>query len=344
MNWRERQEGVAGGAQPIGAPEPGEYEPVDRAGLEPYASAIDSDEALGLSGDAGRSQWRLAWHRFLHHRVAVASTIFLILLTLACFVGPQFVQSSTSQDLLNATSGPSGVHWFGTDELSRDEFARVLQGGQVSLMVGFGVAILSTIIGVIIGAFAGFYGGWLDSLLMRWTDLWLALPALPFLALAQTIGVVTIGPFSFALGSAFGITLILALLFWSPIARVVRGVILSLREKEFIEAGHALGASNFRIIFRHVLPNCVGPIIVNTTLVVAGAILTESALSFLGFGIQLPTQSWGNLLTNSVDTQEQWWWLTLFPGMAIFLTVLAINFIGDGLRDALDPKQQRNRA
>ena len=249
-----------------------------------------------------------------------------------------FAPSPTAQNLAEPPAGPSWAHWFGTDELSRDSLSRVLHGGQISLRIAFGVAILSTVIGVVIGSLAGFYRGWLDDLLMRFTDLWIALPALPILAVAASIGTVDLGPFgTLDMGGTLGITLLLSLLLWGSIARVVRGATLSLREHEFIDAARTIGASNPRIIVRHVLPNCFGPIIVNATLVVAEAILVETTLSFLGFGIQPPTPSWGNLLSDTIGTLEDQWWLTVFPGLAIFLTVLAVNFLGDGLRDALDP-------
>jgi peptide/nickel transport system permease protein len=287
------------------------------------------------------SEWRAAWWRFRHHVLAMVGLVFLVFMILACFVGARVAPNPNTQHLLEPTSGPSADHWFGTDELSRDSLSRVLHGGQISLKVAFGVAILSTLIGVIIGALAGFYRGWLDGLLMRFTDLWIALPALPFLAVAVSIGTVDLGPFgSLDLGGPLGITLLLSCLLWGSVARVVRGATLALREREFVDAARAIGASNTRIITRHVIPNCMGPIIVNATLVVAEAILVESTLSFLGFGVQPPTPSWGNLLTDSIGTVEDWWWLTVFPGLAIFLTVLAVNFVGDGLRDAFDPRRR----
>jgi peptide/nickel transport system permease protein len=286
-------------------------------------------------------EWRRAWRAFRRHRVAMVGLVILVLIVLACFVGAHFAPSPTDQSLLEPTSGPSAAHWFGTDELSRDSLSRVLHGGQVSLKIAFGVAVLTSLIGVVIGALAGFYRGWLDELLMRFTDLWIALPALPFLAVAVSIGTLDLGPFgSIDAGGPLGMTLLLSLLLWGSIARVVRGATLALREREFVDAARAIGATNRRIIVRHVLPNCLGPITVNATLVVAEAILVESTLSFLGFGIQPPTPSWGNLLVNAVSNVEEWWWLVVFPGAAIFLTVLSINFVGDGLRDALDPRRQ----
>ena len=309
-----------------------------RARAEAIDPGLARAETIGTPYDGG--QWRAAVQRFRHHPVAMIGLGFLVLMFLACFVGAQFAQDPNYQDLLQPTSGPSGAHWFGTDELSRDSFSRVLHGGQISLKVALGVALFSTAIGVVIGALAGFYRGWLDGLLMRFTDLWIALPALPFLAVAVSIGTVDLGPFSIDLGGPLGIALLLSCLLWGSIARVVRGATLALREREFVDAARAIGASNTRIIIRHVLPNCMGPIIVNATLVVAEAILVESTLSFLGFGIQPPTPSWGNLLSDSIGTVQDWWWLTVFPGLAIFLTVLAVNFVGDGLRDAFDPRRQ----
>ena len=309
------------------------------------ARAAAIDPAL-LAPDAvvaphdGRER-RAAWRRFRRHRLAMVGLGFLVFMFLACFVGAWFAPDPYRQHLLEPTSGPSVSHWFGTDELSRDSLSRVLHGGQISLKVALGVAVLSTVIGVVIGALAGFYRGWLDGLLMRFTDLWIALPALPILAVAVSIGTVDLGPFgTLDLGGPLGMTLLLSCLLWGSIARVVRGATLALREREFVDAARAIGASNTRIITRHVIPNCLGPIIVNATLVVAEAILVESTLSFLGFGIQPPTPSWGNLLSDSIATVDDWWWLTVFPGLAIFLTVLAVNFVGDGLRDAFDARRR----
>jgi len=312
----------------------------------------ESGRARAESNDAGLAptatvrsprggEWRRALRSFRRHTVAMIGLGFLVFIFLACFVGVHFAPSPTEQALLEPTHGPSWDHWFGTDEISRDELSRVLHGGQVTLKLAVGVAILTTVIGVLIGAVAGFYRGWVDELLMRFTDLWIALPALPFLAVAVSIGTVSLGPLgSLDLGGPLGMTLLLSLLLWGSIARVVRGATLSLREREFVDAARAIGSTNRRIIWRHVLPNCLGPIIVNATLVIAEAILVESTLSFLGFGIQPPTPTWGNLLTNSISNIEDTWWLVVFPGAVIFLTVLAVNFVGDGLRDAFDPRRQ----
>ncbi|MGH8915979.1 MAG: ABC transporter permease, partial [Acidimicrobiia bacterium] len=234
---------------------------------------------------------------------------------------------------LNAAQfeGPSSTHWFGTDAPRQDMFARVLYGGQISLQVGFAVALLSTFIGAAVGAGAGYFGGKLDDFLMRVTDLFLTLPFLAvLLVLSSFLGA----------GNPIRVAFILALLFWTGLARIVRGEFLSLREKEFVEAAKVLGASDSRIIFRHILPNIVGPIIVNATLTVATAILVEAALSFLGFGIQPPFPALGKLISDGQDALTTQWWLATFPGLTIVTIALCINFIGDGLRDALDPKQR----
>ena len=222
------------------------------------AEAIDpnllASEAVPTGGVG---QWRRAVRQFRRHKLALVALGFLVFMVLACFVGAHFAPSPTEQHLLEQPTGPTWTHWFGTDELSRDSLSRVLHGGQISLRVAFGVAIFSTVIGVVIGSLAGFYRGWLDDLLMRFTDLWIALPALPILAVAVSIGTIDLGPFgTLDMGGPFGITLLLSLLLWGSIARVVRGATLSLREHEFIDAARTIGASNTRIIVRHVLPNC----------------------------------------------------------------------------------------
>jgi peptide/nickel transport system permease protein len=292
-------------------------------------------EEPGGVGQEVLTTHQLAWRRFRRHKLAVASGIILILLGLAVIFA-HFVAHYTfeAQDLTNTLEGPSGKHWFGTDNLGRDQFTRVLYGGRISLLVGMTVAISAGIIGAIVGSLAGYYGGILDNVLMRVTDLFLSIPFLVVLIIAaRALG-----------GSVFDIVLILALFFWMPDARIVRGVFLSMKEKEFVEAARASGASDTRIMFIHMLPNAMGPIIVNVTLGVAAAILTESALSFLGFGIQPPTPSWGNLLQNAQNFTLIAPWLVWFPGIAILITVLCVNFLGDGLRDALDPHQKLGAA
>ncbi len=291
------------------------------------------DETLVLMGleAVGASQWHIVWRRLLRHRLAVASVgILLFVAIVAIFAGVFAPKGYAVQELTKQLLSPGRGHWLGTDTLGRDELSRIIYGGRISLAVGFGVALSAGIIGTVVGALAGFYGGRLDTLLMRLTDLFLSIPLLVILIIAATL----LG------GSVIDIVVVLALFFWMPLARIVRGVFLSLREKEFVEAARAIGASNTRIIVRHMLPNALGPIIVNVTLAVAEAILIESVLSFLGFGIQPPTPTWGNMLAESRDLATTAPWLVWFPGLCILLTVLCVNFFGDGLRDAFDPTQQ----
>jgi ABC-type dipeptide/oligopeptide/nickel transport system permease subunit len=284
-----------------------------------------------------RSQWSYARRRFVRHRLAMTSLVVLVIIFGAGVFANYIAPYSFEQiDLTNILQGPTtaGHHFFGTDEIGRDYFSRVIYGIRTSEEVGVFVAIVSSIIGLIVGAISGYYGGWLDNILMRITDLVLTLPILAVLATAAAL---------LGQGSVWRVSLILALFFWTTLARVVRGVFLSLREKEYVEAAKAAGSGDARIMFRHILPNTLGPIIVNGTLAVATAILVEAALSFLGFGIRPPTPSLGTLVVSG-QTNPQKWWLTIFPGLTIVLIVLCINFIGDGLRDALDPTQRRVRA
>ena len=300
------------------------------------AGLFDSTIEAGLEFKA-RSQWSYARRRFLRHRLAMAGLIGLVIIfgagVLANFVAPY---SYSAIDLSNILHPPTTTahHFFGTDEIGRDYFSRVIWGIRTSEEVGLFVAAVSSLIGLFIGAAAGYYGGWVDNLLMRLTDLVLTLPALAILLTAAAL---------LGQGSQWRVSVILALFFWTGIARVVRGIFLSLREKEYVEAAKASGANDMRIMFRHILPNTLGPIIVNGTIAVAAAIITEAALSFLGFGIQPPTPSLGVLVAGG-QTNPQQWWLTVFPGLTIVVIVLCVNFMGDGLRDALDPTQRRVRA
>jgi ABC-type dipeptide/oligopeptide/nickel transport system permease subunit len=306
----------AGGAVAVGGPGPLF---IDEPELAP--------KALG--------QWAHARRRFLRHRLAVGSlVVLLVILGMGAFADTVAPYSYDEIDLANAGVGPTleGKHFFGTDLLGRDYFSRVVWGIQTSEKVAFLVAFLSTLIGTIVGAFAGYYGRWVDNLLMRFTDLVLALPGLAVLLTAAAF---------LGNGSKYRTAAILALLFWTSLARIVRGIFLSQRETGYVEAARAAGAGDFRIMFRHMLPNAVGAITVNATLVIGVAILTEAALSFLGFGIQPPTPALGKLISDGQDGGTDLWWLVAFPGMTIVLIVLCINFIGDGLRDALDPTQRR---
>jgi peptide/nickel transport system permease protein len=307
------------------------------------AAVRDRRDELALAYESGleiegRSQWAYARARFFRHRLAMASLVVLVLVLGAGALARQIAPYRYDQiDLVNGGTPPtlSGHHFFGTDLIGRDYFSRVLYGIQTTERIAFLVAILSTIIGTAIGAVSGYYSGWVDNALMRFTDLILTLPGLAVLLTAAAF---------FGTGKPYRVALILALLFWTGLARVVRASFLSLREKEYVEAAKAAGASDMRIMLRHMLPNAVGPIVVNTTLIVAIAILTEASLSFLGFGIQPPTPSLGKLIADGQDTSQHMWWLVTFPGLTIVLIVLCVNFIGDGLRDALDPTQRRTRA
>jgi peptide/nickel transport system permease protein len=285
-----------------------------------------------------RSQWGHARSRFFRHKLAIVSLVVLVaILGAGAFAGAVAPYAFDEIDLENASVGPTleGRHFFGTDLLGRDYFTRVVYGIQTTEKVAFLVALLSTLIGTVVGAFAGYYGRLTDNILMRMTDLVLMLPGLAVLLTAAAF---------LGTGSQYRTALILALLFWTGLARIVRGIFLSLREKEYVEAARAAGAGDLRIMFRHMLPNAVGAITVNATLVVGIAILTEAALSFLGFGIQPPTPALGKLIADGQDVSSELWWLVTFPGLTIVLIVLCINFVGDGLRDALDPTQRRSRA
>lgn len=307
-----------------GAPGPGVPEP-------------GAPDELVEFGVEVRSQWRLVLGRFLRHRLAMVSVLVLGLLIVVAFLGPHLSRHDYTKPGPDLSQAPSIHHWFGTNELGIDTFAQVQRGAQRSIEVAFLVAFLSTTFGSIVGALAGFYRGWIDTVLMRLTDLFLTIPTLAVL-------LVVAARYRGSRNSWIPIVLIIAGFTWMPLARLVRGVTLSLREREFVEAARAVGASNARIIFRHILPNSLGPIIVNATLVVAGAILVETALSFLGFGIQPPDVSLGLLISNGVQAANTRWWLFYPPGLFLLLFCLAVNFVGDGLRDAFDPQQTRVRA
>jgi ABC-type dipeptide/oligopeptide/nickel transport system permease subunit len=297
----------------------------------------------GLELEA-RSQWAYARIRFLRHRLAVVSLVVLILIVLVAIFAKQIAPYGYDElDLNNIAASPTlkDHHWFGTDLLGRDYLSRVIYGMRTSLWVAVFVAVLSTLIGTAFGAVAGYYGGTTDNLLMRFTDLILTLPPLALvLTAAAYLGSSDsqVGPVT--LSQPVKVGLILAFLFWTGLARIVRGVFLSLREKEFVEAAKASGASDLRIIVRHILPNCIGPIVVTMTIVIAGAILVEAALSFLGFGIQPPHPALGSLIAEGEVQGFETWWLVTFPGLVIVIIALAVNFTGDGLRDALDPTQR----
>ncbi|MGH8974025.1 MAG: ABC transporter permease [Acidimicrobiia bacterium] len=322
--------------------EPGPIVPVPGGFVPPVQPSGGSAPAAELVefGVAVRSQWRLVLSRFVRHRLAVASLAVLLLLVVVAFLGETLsgydFREPPARDA-SLSEGPSAEHWFGTDAIGIDVFSQVQRGAQRSIEVGFLVALFSTSLGSVVGAVAGYYRGWLDAVLMRLTDLFLTLPTLAVL-------LVVANRYRGSEANWLVLVFVISGLAWMPLARLVRGVALSLREREFVEAARAVGASDTRIIFRHILPNCLGPIIVNGTLVVAGAILTETALSYLSFGIQPPDISLGNLIQTGVQAANTRWWLFYPPGLFLLLFCLAVNFVGDGLRDAFDPQQSRVRA
>ena len=284
-----------------------------------------------------RSQARLVLRRFVQHRLAVVSLAIFLLIVVVSLAGNLLwhYHSTTITDDLSLA--PSLKHPFGTDAVGHDLLGQVLAGTRVSILVSLLVAFLSTVFGTIYGAVSGFYSGRIDNVLMRFVDLLLTVPTLAILVTLSTL-------LAGGGGGAITIALILASLLWLSIARVIRGLFLSLREKEYVEAARCLGASDARIIFRHLLPNAVGPIIVNATITVAAAILIETGLSYLGFGIKFPSTSLGLLISDGQSAASTRPWLFYFPGLVIILIALTINFVGDGLRDALDPQQNRVRA
>jgi peptide/nickel transport system permease protein len=273
------------------------------------------------------------WQRFRRHRVALVGALILLVLTAGAVTAPLVAANDPYKvDISAYRTGPAPNHPLGTDSSGRDVFSRLLYAGRVSLSVGLVAVAIYTLIGVILGAFSGFYGGWLDSFVMRLADIVLSFPALILIITVVSV----LGP------SIYNIMIVIGLLGWPPIARIVRGLFLSLREHEFVLASRTVGASNGRIIFRHMLPNALAPVIVAATFGIANAILLEAGLSFLGLGVQPPTPSWGNMLKDaqSLTVLESMPWLWIPPGTMIALAVLSINFIGDGLRDALDPHYQ----
>jgi peptide/nickel transport system permease protein len=305
--------------------------------------------------------WQLAWRRFRKHTMAVIALGGLILIFAYIWFGglifsrgmcaptDKFLTGeayANCNDLSIKLQPPSREHPFGTDTIGRDILARTIYGGQISLSIGVFAAIVEVMVGVLIGAIAGYFGRWIDDALMRVTEAMLIIPQLFLLiVLAKSVGgkVPEIEIFGRTLsGSVIVITLVIGFTSWMYLARIVRANVLSLKELDYISASRALGVSDARIIFKHLLPNTIAPIIVSATLGISGAILTESYVSFLGLGVQTPTASWGNMLDSAVKYIQTAPWLWFFPGLLILLTVLCINFIGDGLRDALDPRSTRH--
>ena len=302
--------------------------------IAPSASSAALREGLAVKP---RSQLKLFVTRFVRHRVAMVSLVILLAIVLAALNAERI--SPYSYDGMNLKAAnleptAEGGHFFGTDKLGRDYFTRVLYGTRTTIFVAMTVALLSTAVGTLIGAFAGYFGGRIDNLLMRITDLVIILPGLALLMILTTF----LGE-----GTPMQVAILLSSLLWTLVARIVRAQFLSLKRREFVEAAILAGASPWRIIWRHILPNTLGPIIVNATLTISTAILIESALSFIGFGVKPPTPALGQLISQGRGSMQTQWWLVTFPGLMIVTICLTINFIGDGLRDALDARQaQRN--
>jgi len=277
--------------------------------------------------EARSSLWRDAWHRLKKNRLAVIGGALLAGLTMLCIAGPWFLQMSYQEQNLDlGAAAPSAAHWFGTDTLGRDLFVRLLYGGRISLGVGLCATFVALTIGVIYGAIAGYLGGKIDATMMRLVDIIYALPFTIFVILLM----VFLGRNIILLFVAIGAVE------WLTMARIVRSQIMALKKMEFIEAARSLGLSNTRIIFRHLLPNALGPIIVSTTLTIPAVMLLEAFLSFLGLGVQPPMSSWGTLIKDGAEKMEEFPWLLIFPGSIFSLTLFSLNFLGDGLRDALD--------
>jgi peptide/nickel transport system permease protein len=295
------------------------------------------------------SPTRLIWRRFRKHHMALLGGIGVVVLLLFIIVGSIVFPESRANDtdLYNRLTGPSSQHWFGTDSVGRDVFFRIIYGGQISLFIGVLAVVIAVSLGTVVGGIAGFYGGWVDNVLMRFTEAMLAIPSLFLLiVLAKFIGrhagqVVILGrTFSGSIGI---VILVIGLTSWMYLARIVRANVLSLKELDYVSAARALGASDSRIFFSHLVPNTLGPIIVSATLGLAGAILTEAYVSFLGLGVQQPTSTWGNMMQQAQSFLIRGaWWMWVFPSLCIIFIILCINLLGDGLRDAFDPRSSRH--
>jgi|CXWL01.1.fsa_nt_gi peptide/nickel transport system permease protein len=292
---------------------------------------------------------QLIWRRFRKHRMAVFGIAGFVLLLLFVIVGSFFVteERANSVDLQARLSPPSAQYWMGTDSTGRDIFARIIHGGQISLFVGITAVIISVTLGTLIGGMAGYFGGWVDIILMRFTEAMLSIPQLFLLIvlgkfIGRDIDTITIFGKDFS-GSVAIVIFVIGLTSWMALARIVRANVLSLKEMDYISVSKSLGSSEFRTFFRHLIPNTMGVIIVSSTLGLAGSILSEAYVSFLGLGIQPPTASWGNMLTAAQTfVQQGSWWMWLFPSLFIIVTILCVNLIGDGLRDAFDPRSARH--
>ncbi len=295
------------------------------------------------------SPTQLVWRRFRKHRMALIGTVGIIILVIFILMGSIIVPESAANqgDLLNRLKAPIPGHVFGTDSTGRDVFDRIIYGGQISLMIGILAVVLEVSIGTIVGGMAAFYGGWVDAILMRFTEAMLSIPQLFLLiVLAKFLGndipTITVLGRSFS-GSVGIVIIVIGLTAWMYLARIVRSNMLSLREMDYISAAKSLGASNTRIFFTHLVPNTLGIIVVSATLGLASAILTEAYVSFLGLGVQAPTATWGNMMEDAQSFISQGaWWMWVFPSVFIVLVILSVNLMGDGLRDAFDPHASRH--
>lgn len=307
---------------------------------------VVSLESETLSTVTEESPWSVIWKRFRKHKLAVAGMVTISLIALACFLAPLYAPYDPIRDLSRDENGqilrnvpPSLDHLMGTDSIGRDVFTRLLYAGRISLSVAFIVTIFATFIGVFVGALSGYFGGWIDDVIQRFVEFLITIPLLPLLlAFSALLRGLTIPGLPPEWSSAVIITIILVLFGWMSASILIRGMVLSLRNQEFTEAAKALGLGSFGIIFKHMIPNSLAPIIVSATLGLGGVIVLESALSFLGFGIQPPVPTWGNMLN---EYQNEMWTQpakVFYPGLVIFVCVLAFNYIGDGLRDAMDPR------
>lgn len=276
--------------------------------------------------------WQDAWRRLKANKLAMVGFGFVIFITLVAIFGPMLSHYDYStQDFSIANQGPSGAHWFGTDKFGRDTFIRVLYGARISLTVGYIAALLNLVVGILYGGISGYFGGRVDNIMMRITEVLYAIPMMIYVILFMVI----MGP------GLKSIIIALTVCYWVTMARIVRGQIMSLKQQEFVLAAKTIGVSPMKIILKHLIPNCMGPIIVTLTLTIPDAIFTESFLSFIGLGVSAPQASWGTLASESLQSFQMYPSLILFPSLAICLTILAFNFLGDGLRDALDPKMRK---
>ena len=306
---------------------------------------LKAAESTGVALTPGQ----LAWRRFRKHRLALIGAVGISLLLLFIIIGSVVIPETGANniDLYNRLTGPSATHWFGTDSTGRDVFNRIIYGGQISLFIGILAVVLEVTLGTVIGGVAAYFGGWVDAILMRFTEAMLAIPSLFLLIvlakfLGQSAPTIDFAGRTFS-GSVGIVIIVIGMTSWMYLARIVRANVLSLKELDYISAAKALGANYQRIFFSHLVPNTLGPIIVTATLGVANAILTEAYVSFLGLGVQPPTATWGNMMDQAQSFLIQGvWWMWVFPSLFIIFTILCINLMGDGLRDAFDPRSTKN--